>query len=209
MCIRDRIDLFTSQFSSFRNLYGFLSQVIPYQDSGLEKLYTFGRYLLSKLPRDTKRHISIDDEVQLKYYRLEKYSEGAISLREGDAPPLAGQKEVGTGSADEEVLLSTLVEQLNERFGTDFTPADQLFFNQLESAATENEKIRQAAEANTLSNFEPVFNQHLETLLLDRMNGNEAIFNRIMNDEAFKSFIAQRLMHNVFNNLKKEASHYG
>lgn len=50
--------------------------------------------------------------------------------------------------------------QLNERFGTDFTPADQLFFNQLESAATENEKIRQAAEANTLSNFEPVFNQH-------------------------------------------------
>jgi type I restriction enzyme, R subunit len=38
--------------------------------------------------------------------------------------------------------------QLNERFGTDFTPADQLFFNQLESAATENEKIRLAAEAN-------------------------------------------------------------
>ena len=205
----EEIDLFKSQFSSFRNLYGFLSQVIPYQDSALEKLYTFGRYLLSKLPRDTGRHISIDDEVQLKYYRLEKYSEGAISLREGDAPPLAGPKEVGTGSTDEEVPLSTLVEQLNERFGTDFTPADQLFFNQLESAATENEKIRQAAEANTLSNFEPVFNQHLETLLLDRMNGNEAIFNRIMNDEAFKSFIAQRLMHNVFNNLKKEASHYG
>ena len=199
----EEIDLFKSQFTSFRNLYGFLSQVIPYQDSGLEKLYTFGRYLLSKLPRDTGRHISIDDEVQLKYYRLEKYSEGAISLREGDAPPLTGPKEVGTGSAEEEVPLSTLVEQLNERFGTDFTPADQLFFDQLESAATENEKIRQAAEANTLSNFEPVFNQQLETLLLDRMNGNEAIFNRIMNDDAFKSFIAQRLMLNVFKNLNQ------
>lgn len=35
------------------------------------------------------------------------------------------------------------------------------------------------------------------------MNGNEAIFNRIINDEAFKTFIAQRLMHNVFNNLNR------
>lgn len=86
---------------------------------------------------------------------------------------------------------------------TDFTPADQLFFDQVQAAATENEKIRQAATANTLSNFEPVFNQHLETLLLDRMNGNEAIFNRIMNDEAFKSFIAQKLMHNVFEKINR------
>jgi type I restriction enzyme, R subunit len=197
------IELFKSQFASFRNLYGFLSQVIPYQDSGLEKLYTFGRYLLSKLPRGTGGSIRIDDEVQLKYYRLEKYSEGNILLREGDPPPLTGPKEVGTGSADEEVPLSTLVDQLNERFGTDFTPADQLFFDQVQAAATENEKIRQAATANTLSNFEPVFNQHLETLLLDRMNGNEAIFNRIMNDEAFKSFIAQKLMHNVFEKINQ------
>ncbi|MBF2046045.1 MAG: hypothetical protein IGS54_01375 [Elainella sp. C42_A2020_010] len=43
--------LFKSQLASFRNLYLFLSQVIPYQDSELEKLYTFGRYLLTKLPR--------------------------------------------------------------------------------------------------------------------------------------------------------------
>ena len=201
----EEIDLFKSQFASFRNLYGFLSQVIPYQDSELEKLYTFGRYLLSKLPRDTGRNFRIDDEVQLKYYRLEKYSEGAIALREGDAPPLTGPKEVGTGSADDEVPLSTLVQQLNERFGTDFTPADQLFIDQLQSAATENEKIRQAAEANTLLNFELVFNQHFETLLLDRMNGNEVIFYRIMNDESFKSAIAQRLMQNVFENINRQA----
>ena len=201
----EEIELFKSQFTSFRNLYAFLSQVIPYQDSGLEKLYTFGRFLLSKLPRGTDRNIKIDDEVQLKYYRLEKYSEGNISLNEGDAPPLDGPKEVGTGSADEEVTLSTLVEQLNERFGTDFTTADQLFFDQVQAAATENEKIRQAAEANNLSNFEPVFNQHLETLLLDRMNGNEEIFNRIMNDEAFKNFIAQKLMYNVFEKINRQA----
>ena len=31
--------------------------------------------------------------------------------------------------------MSTLVNQLNERFGTDFTEADQLFFDQVRAAA--------------------------------------------------------------------------
>jgi type I restriction enzyme R subunit len=30
---------FKSKCVSFRNLYGFLAQIIPYQDSDLEKLY--------------------------------------------------------------------------------------------------------------------------------------------------------------------------
>src|SRR5207248_9421320 len=33
-----------------RNLYGFLSQVIPYQDSDLERLYVFLRHLAAELP---------------------------------------------------------------------------------------------------------------------------------------------------------------
>ena len=36
---------------AFLNLYGFLSQVIPYQDSDLERLYVFLRHLAAKLPR--------------------------------------------------------------------------------------------------------------------------------------------------------------
>ena len=36
--------------SSFRALYAFLSQIIPYQDSDLEKLYTYGAVPAEKLP---------------------------------------------------------------------------------------------------------------------------------------------------------------
>jgi type I restriction enzyme R subunit len=58
-------------FVNFRNMYGFLSQVIPYQDSDLEKLYTYLRFLLTKLPkRDSDMGIHLEDEVELQYYRL-------------------------------------------------------------------------------------------------------------------------------------------
>ena len=69
--------------------------------------------------------------------------------------------------------LSTLVDKLNERFGTEFTPADQLFFDQVKGTAVANEQLRQAVMANSLENFEPVFNKQLENLFVERMDGNE------------------------------------
>src|SRR5260370_9479363 len=39
------------KMQAFRNLYVFLSQIIPYQDSDLERLYIYLRHLVAKLPR--------------------------------------------------------------------------------------------------------------------------------------------------------------
>lgn len=196
--------VFKGQLTSFKNLYLFLSQVIPYQDSDLEKLYVFGRYLLTKLPRtDSDKPIHIDDEVQLQYYRLQKISEGAIDLKVGEAEALYGPKSVGTGGPDEQVQLSTLVEKLNERFGTSFTPADQLFFDQVKVTAVANQQLRQAAEANSIENFEPVFNKQLENLFVERMENNEEIFVRLMNDDAFREIAAKHLMKAVYAKIRE------
>ncbi|MGC3987833.1 MAG: type I restriction endonuclease [Pseudorhodoferax sp.] len=199
----DEQNLFKGQLVSFRNLYAFVSQVVPYQDSDHEKLFTYARFLLTKLPRTVdSRTVQVDDEVELKYYRLQKISEGAIDLKVGEPEALYGPTDVGTGQADEDVQLSTLVGKLNERFGTEFTPADQLFFDQVRETAVANEQLRQAVMANSIENFEPVFNKQVENLFIERMDGNEDIFVRLMNDEAFRSIAASHLMRAVYQQVK-------
>jgi type I restriction enzyme R subunit len=199
-------NLFKGQLVSFRNLYSFVSQIIPYQDSDHEKLYTYARFLLTKLPLTADRtNVQVDDEVELQYYRLQKISEGAINLKVGEPEALYGSTAVGTGQADEEVQLSTLVSRLNERFGTEFTPADQLFFDQVRETAVANEQLRQAVLANSIENFEPVFNKQLENLFIERIDGNEDIFVRLMNDEAFKSIAANHLMRAVYQQVRASA----
>src|SRR5262245_50272741 len=47
----DAAELWRGKLTAFRNLYTFLSQIIPYQDSDIECLYTFLRHLAAKLPR--------------------------------------------------------------------------------------------------------------------------------------------------------------
>jgi type I restriction enzyme, R subunit len=194
---------FKNQLTSFRNLYLFLSQVIPYQDSELEKLYAYGRFLLKKLPRTNKApKIDLSGDIELKYYRLEKVSEGKINLKKGTAEPLKGATAVGTRKPDKEVPLSQLVESLNERFGTNFTLADQLFFEQITETALSNDSIKKAAQVNTKENFAPVLEKQLENLFIERMDGNEKIFIEVMNNEEFRSAVFEKLLESIYEALK-------
>ncbi len=56
--------------------------------------------------------------------------------------------------------------------------------------------------ANTLENFEPVFHKQLEQLFVERMEGNEDIVVRLMNDEAFRQIAASHLMRAVYQQIK-------
>ncbi len=204
----EQAELWRGKLHAFRNLYAFLSQVVPYQDSDLERLYTFLRFLSPKLPkRNSGQSYSFDDEVRLEYYRLQKISEGSISLREGKAAPLDGPRDVGTGIArDEDVPLSRLIDVINERFGTDFTDADQLFFDQIIEAAVEDGSLREAAAVNPEEKFSLLFANLLETLFIERMEQNEDIYARFMNERDFQAMVSEWISRKVYLRLKTNPS---
>ncbi len=204
-------ELWRRKVQAFRNLYGFLSQVIPYQDSDLERLYVFLRHLAAKLPRRRSGPAyQFDDEVRLEYYRLQKINEGSISLRDGDARPLDGPTEVGSGLVREQpVALSQLIDLVNERFGTDFNQADQLFFDQIIEVAIADDGMRQAAAVNPGDKFELVFKNLLESIFVERMDENEEIFVRFMNDLPFQKMVTAWMASEAYRRLRKEPERVG
>lgn len=200
----DEAELWRGKLLAFRNLYGFLSQIIPYQDSELEKLYVFLRHLSAKLPRRRSGPAyEFDDDVRLEYYRLQKISEGSISLTTGTARALDGPTEVGTGLLREEmVVLSSLIDIVNERFGTEFNQADQLFFDQIIEAAITEETLKEAATVNPGDKFELVFKNLLETLFVERIDQNEDIFVRFMNDKEFQKVVTEWMASEAYRRLR-------
>lgn len=200
----DEAELWRGKLMAFCNLYGFLSQIIPYQDTDLERLYVFLRHLSTKLPkRGAGQSYQFDDEVRLEYYRLQKISEGSISLNEGHANRLDGPAEVGTGAMHEEaVSLSRLIDVVNDRFGTDFNHADQLFFDQIVEAAISDAALKQAAAVNPGDKFELVFKNLLEALFVERMDQNEEIFARFMNDKSFQRIVTGWLSSEAYQKLR-------
>ncbi len=199
----DTQEEFRGWLTAYRNLYAFLSQIIPFQDSDLEKLYSYVRFLITKLPkRGTGPMYQFDDEVALKYYRLQKISDGSIELVKGAGGEVSGPSEVGTGiTHGEKIELSKLIDILNERFGTDFKPGDQLFFDSIKEDAVANPALRQAALANSMENFGYVFMKELQNLFLDRMSQNEEITARYLDDDQFRDEVGQKLLQEVYEQI--------
>lgn len=197
---------FRETLVAFRNLYSFMAQVIPFQDSDLEKLYSYIRFLLTKLPRgDWGPVYNFDDDVALKFYRLQKISEGSIVMESGAGYEVSGPTSVGTGIAHGvEIELSKLIDILNDRFGTEFKPGDQLFFESIREDAVADRILREAALVNTMENFGYVFRKALEGLLIDRMEQNEDITAKFMNEEQFRKVVSEHLLKEVYEQIRKE-----
>jgi type I restriction enzyme R subunit len=199
----DEAELWRSKAIAYKNLYAFLSQVIPYQDSDLEKLFVFIRHLSAKLlRRKAAPNYDFDDTLRLEYYRLQKISDGSISLQEGQGYRLDGPTEVGTGMVHEDTLpLSRLVDIANARFGTDFNQADQYFFDQIVETAILDENLIHAAEVNPEDKFELVFKNLLQNLFVERIDQNEEIFSRFMNDNSFQKLITTWLASQAYKKI--------
>jgi type I restriction enzyme, R subunit len=199
-------DDFKSTLTSFVRIYSFVSQIVPFQAPDLHKLFVYGQFLLRKLPKmgSGGSAISLENDVSLEYYKLEKTSEGNISLIAGEDAPLRGVTHAGTARSGEDDVsqLSQIINALNERFGTEFTAADQLFFEQLEEEMVNDEDLSEQAKHNTIDNFEYVFDEKFFDILIDRMELNQGIFARVMDDQKFQATVKNHLLKSVYEKIR-------
>ena len=183
-------DDFRDKLTGYVRVYSFLSQIMPYADPDLEMLYSYGRSLLPYLPSGTEQNpVNLGDEVSLHYYRLQRVFSGVIELHEDiDEYGVKSPTDVGSRKAkDEKAPLSEIIELLNERFGTDFTEEDRLFFEQIREKATNNPKVVQLRQANPFDKFQLGLRKLLEDLMIQRMSENDKIVTRYMDDKAFEN----------------------
>jgi type I restriction enzyme R subunit len=91
---------------------------------------------------------------------------------------------------EEKGTLSEIINKINERFGTDFTEADKLFFDQVGMDLMADDTIVKQAQTNTFDNFkkgklEDLFYQKL----IDRMELNDGTTHKLLNNKELANAI--------------------
>lgn len=202
----EKREAFREKLSGYVKVYAFLSQIVPYADRDLEMLYSYGRFLLPHLPIDRDATIvKVGDDVALQYFRLDRVSSGAIMVREGEAQYIKSPSEVGTGKAtDEKAPLSEIIEVLNDRFGTQFSEEDRLFFQQIKEKACKSDQVIQTAMANPLDKFELGIRKLVESLMVERMGENDKIVTRYMADQEFQASAFPVLAREIFEAVRSK-----
>lgn len=197
--------LFKSQLQSYLNLYLFVSQILPYADSIHEKRYVYLKALIMKLPRGKQSEkLDLSKMAILQYYRLQQIGEGSIKLNEGEAEPQKGSTDVGTGQVSLTEELDKLIKELNEAFTTEFTLADQLFFESVEKFARENPDIVNAANNNPLSSFMDYFNTKIDDLLVGLFEQFGESVAKVLNNPQIKHKVCRRLAKQIYENVHLE-----
>lgn len=201
----EKQDEFKKGLRTWTNLYAFLSQIMPFIDSEFEKFYAYAKLLQTRLPkRELSESLHLDDEVALEYYRLQKIKEGSIELQKGEEGELSGTTEAGLKRAkDEEALLSEIINVLNDRFGTEFEEADKLFFDQIEAELMEDETLQTQARVNKIDTFKFAFNDKFIDKLIGRMDQNQEIFEKILEDKMFGDLVKELMMRKIYKKLNE------
>jgi type I restriction enzyme R subunit len=196
-------DDFKNSLQTFCRTYSFLTQIMPFSDVELEKLFTYGRFLLKKLPRTNQNDkFKLGDEVSLEYYRLQKIAEHNIALESQGRYELEGGGQAGIRlTKEEEANLSEIIEVLNKKFQTEFNTADKLFFDQIEEELVVHSGLKEQAQNNPIENFKFGFEELFLDKLIARMEQNQDIFTKMMDDKEFGDVVKGYMLKKVYERL--------
>ena len=149
----ERLELFRKDVDTFVKLYDFLSQVIDYGQTALEKRAIFFR-LLARLIRDESRHETVDlSDVVLANVAHREGTTLRLDLATGARVQLEPLRGAGSGVAQDPVLvaLAEVIRRMNEVFdGGSFDDTDiGALSSHVVSRMLENPVVRTQVANNT------------------------------------------------------------
>lgn len=117
-----------AKVKTYVRLYIFLSQIVPFENPYLERLYIYLNHLQNKLGGDTPIDLAqgILDNIDMDSYRLQLEATTNIVMEQGeDLKPIP--TDMRGGNSEPEIdRLSNILQTFNDRYGTQFEDADKV-----------------------------------------------------------------------------------
>lgn len=185
---------FKTKAQDYIKKYGFISQIITFQDTGLEELFIYLKFLIRKLPtKSDPLPYEILDAVNMDSYKIDKKAETRIKLdnEEGLIDPM------GLGSSfkvEEEIdPLSKIIKDINDRFGTSFNTTDKVILNTLSKKMMENNSLKGSIQSNSRDAAKIKFDTIFQTELVSMLNSHFDLYKKLDANPELKSYVNDKI----------------
>lgn len=139
---------------------------------------------------DTVERLDLGSAVELTHLRHEATFTGPLEVAadKGEVKTVFGDG-AGPQRLPDIEPLSRIVDTLNERFGLELTDTDQLLFDQYKRDWLADQEVTDRARNNTVENFKLVFDRNFLKTVISRMDENDTLFRRILDDTEFQEAV--------------------
>jgi type I restriction enzyme R subunit len=201
----DELKLFRKDVGTYLRQYDFLSQIVNYEDTSLEKLSIYLRHLAPVISSEQLHHEIDLSTVDFDYIAQHKQETTSGKLS-GDVP-LQPAKESGTGTArdPELVALEDVIAQINDLFSGDHPDSSvRNVVTHIKDRLEESETLQQQAQNNTLAQFSasPDLQNEFVSAVIGAMASSEDLSTQILNNPNLSQKLFAELVPIVYQGLK-------
>lgn len=200
--------LYKDLCGDYCKLYAFLAQLLPFEDSSLEKYYLFLKLLKKKFPVNKESlPTEILEQINMDKIQIGKKSEGSIVLEKKgfeELDPLNTQWG-GTQKPEEKDLLSHILDDVNKRFWTTFSEDDKVILNNLfKTLSTRNDmkgyiNNEQNSKDHVKSKFDELFTEELVKMVTTHQN----LYQKIDKETDMKEYIKSKMFDFMCKEMEK------
>lgn len=208
-----RLDDFRATVNHFVSAYDFLSQIINYDDTDIEKWSIFLRVYRTVIRRQDAPPSAIDtDEIVLKHFQLKKQAQAKLRLVDGEVGELSGLTAAGSATPRETKygLLSDVIDKINETFaGADIdehqaVDAAHTLLNQV----LESDDLQSQARANSRVDFEfsPTVEIELEEATYASGTQQNRAFQHLLQNQDWERVKQMLFAMDMYDKLRERAA---
>ncbi|MBA3652576.1 MAG: type I restriction endonuclease subunit R [Actinobacteria bacterium] len=197
--LKDGVDQFT-------RAYAFLSQVMPFTDPELEKLYVYVKALRTLLRDAATGGLDLGDDLVLTHLRLKGHGSEDLKLAPGEIEASKVFIGEGLGGRHEamKASLAELIAEINDRFGTDLDERDRLEAEKVQITLSANEELKTYAKANPIDNFALEFSAKFKSAILDTEAHTERLYNLLLTNPELAAMIEHEVMKATYHSMRDE-----
>jgi type I restriction enzyme R subunit len=198
---------FNDALDRFIRAYSFLSQVMPFTDAQLERLYVYGKALQACLPKQVSGGLEIGSDVVLTHLRLVEAGTANVEL-EADkvqaGKPFPGEGQPGSGTDPLFDNLGAVLQAINEQFGADLDERDRLEAEKLKITLLADEDLKTFAKANTEENYALEFGPKFKGAILDQEERNRRLYDLLLGKPELAAILERELARETYLALRDE-----
>jgi type I restriction enzyme R subunit len=195
---------FKKTLRRYQSIYSFLSQLIPFSDVNLEKMFIFNKFLIKKLPTiNNPLPYNVLQDVDMDSYKIVNKGKKDINLTsDGELSPISAG--VGEFAPEINTKLSKIIKDLNDAFGTSFTKDDKVFLGRVKDNLLENKDLIEKMENNSKENVKAVFDKFFWREMKGLLKSDSHLYKKIVDNEKLRDKVKSALFDLVYYEFNKK-----
>ena len=184
-------DDFKSKIQSFIRMYSYISQISSFGEVKWEKSYVFLRFLNKKLPKKESERVSVVDSVDLDSLRIQMMGETNLNLENehGVVVGISGESGGGRGE-DEKILLSDIIDRINQVFGENLGEEDKVTLEQIQQRMNSHDELKKVVNGNNSDDVKKeYFNNLFKDTVIDYHGDRQEFYKNVMNKNIYPMMV--------------------